>query len=84
MKAIHYILILVHFVKRLKNTFRCVCGTPVPMLQALKKIGETDMISEKAKAAMEKGDLEAAQELYCGYLSTLDKYLVRVKKLNRA
>ena len=55
---------------------RCVCGTPVQMLAALKKIGETDMISAKAKAKMEAGDLEGAQELYCDYLSLLDKYLV--------
>jgi hypothetical protein len=55
---------------------RCSCGTPVPMLQALKQISETDLINEKAKAAMAEGKLEQAQTLYCGYLSTLDQYLV--------
>lgn len=55
---------------------RCVCGTPIPMLQVLKKIGETDMISAKAKEAMEKGDLATAQDLYCNFLTTLDKYLL--------
>ena len=34
------------------------------------------MISAKAKAAMESGDLALAQALYCDYLTTLDKYLV--------
>ena len=42
----------------------------------MKKIGETDMMSSKAKAAMESGDLAKAQDLYCDYLVTLDKYLV--------
>ena len=76
---------------------RCVCGTPVPMLQvkdkllhkdshpltrsfhfhkALKKIGETDLISERAKHAMKEGKLGAAQDLYCDYPTTLDKFLV--------
>ena len=76
---------------------RCICGTPVPMLQvkdkllhkdshpltrsfyfhkALKKIGETDLISERAKHAMKEGKLGAAQDLYCDYLTTLDKFLV--------
>ena len=55
---------------------RCVCGTPVQMLVALKKIGETDLISDKAKKAMADGDLGKAQDLYCEYLATLDKYLV--------
>ena len=31
------------------------------------------MISAKAKAAMESGDLALAQELYCDYLTTLDQ-----------
>eukprot|EP00095_Tigriopus_kingsejongensis_P008472 maker-scaffold18_size714446-snap-gene-3.28 protein:Tk08472 transcript:maker-scaffold18_size714446-snap-gene-3.28-mRNA-1 annotation:"set and mynd domain-containing" len=55
---------------------RCACGTPVPMLKVLKKLGETDLISAKAKEAMETGDLEKAQNLYCDFLTTLDKYLV--------
>ena len=42
------------------------------LFQALKKITETDMISAKAKAAMESGDLAHAQDLYCDYLTTLD------------
>ena len=31
------------------------------------------MISAKAKAAMESGDLALAQDLYCDYLTTLDQ-----------
>ena len=46
------------------------------VVQALKKISETDLISEKARKAMEEGNLEKAQELYCDYLVTLDQYLV--------
>ena len=34
------------------------------------------MVSAKAKAAMDAGDLEQSQNLYCDYLTTLDKYLV--------
>lgn len=42
----------------------------------MKKIGETELISARAKAAMDSGDLELAQNLYCDYLTTLDKYLL--------
>ncbi len=45
-------------------------------LKALKKIGETDVMSAKAKRAMDDGKLEEAQKLYCEYLVALDKYLV--------
>ena len=54
---------------------RCSCGTPVPVLQALKAITETDMMHEKAKKAMAAGKLAEAQDLYSKYLTTLDKHL---------
>lgn len=54
---------------------RCSCGTPVPVLQALKAISETDMLSEKAKQAMDMGKLAEAQDIYSKYLIKLDKHL---------
>ena len=39
------------------------------------------MISAKAKEAMEQGNLEKAQDLYCDYFMALDKYLV-TRKMN--
>ena len=43
--------------------------------QALKAIGETDQISEQAKHALLKGDLEKAQALYSKYMTDLDEHL---------
>ena len=44
-------------------------------LQALKAVGETETLNEKAKEAMAKGDLETAQTLYSKYMTVLDEYL---------
>jgi len=54
---------------------RCVCGTPVEVLKALKAISETEIMQEKGKKAMEKGSLEEAYDLYTSYLTKLDKHL---------
>jgi len=54
---------------------KCSCGTPIPMLKALKSIGSTDVISDKARQAMINGDLERAQSLYSQYMADLDEYL---------
>ncbi|QQP36547.1 Uncharacterized protein FKW44_021683, partial [Caligus rogercresseyi] len=43
---------------------------------ALKKIAETDELSEKAKDALESGQLENAQKLYSSYITTLDKVIM--------
>merc|ERR1712029_1051310 len=40
---------------------RCSCGTPVPVLQTLKAISESDILHEKAKKAMAEGNLAEAQ-----------------------
>ena len=45
------------------------------LFQALKAISETDEISEKAKQALAKGDLEQAQSLYSKYMTDLDQHL---------
>ena len=41
----------------------------------MKAIGETDEISEKARMALNTGDLEKAQTLYSKYMTDLDKHL---------
>lgn len=43
--------------------------------QTLKVISETETMSEKAKKALDEGRLQEAQDLFCKYLTTLDKYL---------
>ena len=55
------------FDQRLNNLFL--------FLQALKAVGDTETLSEKAKEAMAKGDLETAQTLYSKYMTDLDMYL---------
>lgn len=54
---------------------RCQCGTPVPVLQTLKAITESEILHEKAKDAMASGKLALAQEQYSKYLTLLDKHL---------
>jgi len=54
---------------------KCECGTAIPMLKALKAIGETDVVSDKAKQAMIDGDLEKAQNLFTKYMGELDEHL---------
>uniref|UniRef100_A0A0K2TLD8 Protein-lysine N-methyltransferase SMYD4 n=1 Tax=Lepeophtheirus salmonis TaxID=72036 RepID=A0A0K2TLD8_LEPSM len=55
---------------------KCSCGTPIPILLALKKIAETEDISERAQEALNTGQLESAQTLYSSYITTLDKVIV--------
>ena len=43
--------------------------------KALKAISETEIMQEKGKKAMEKGQLEEAYDLYTSYLTKLDKHL---------
>ena len=57
------------------NLYRCECGTPVPVLQTLKAISESEILHEKAKDAMASGKLALAQEQYSKYLTLLDKHL---------
>ena len=61
--------------KELRVDSRCSCGTPVPVLQTLKAISESDILHEKAKKAMADGKLADAQEQYSKYLTLLDKHL---------
>ena len=41
----------------------------------MKAIGETDVVSDKAKQAMIDGDLEKAQNLFTKYMGDLDEHL---------
>lgn len=43
--------------------------------QALKAIGETDVVCEKAKVALNDGKLAEAQTLYSTYMTELDQHL---------
>ncbi len=43
--------------------------------QALKAIGETEVLHEQAMQAMAKGDLEKSQTLYSKYMTDLDEHL---------
>ena len=43
--------------------------------KALKAISDTEIMQEKGKKAMEKGNLEEAYNLYTSYLTKLDKHL---------
>ena len=47
----------------------------INFFQALKAIGETDSLQEKAGQALRSGDLEKAQVLYSEYMTKLDVHL---------
>lgn len=60
------------------NTFsiKCVCGTQIPLLKALKGLGDTEALGEESKKALDAGNLAKAQELYIKYMIALDELLV--------